>query len=302
MKIEYKVIAASLIAGLMIWVVDAVVDSRVFGEGPLSDMLLLDVPTHALAHRSVAIACFLLLGIVVSRVFAMRRHVEEALRKSEAQLRALAFRLTKVEEAERKTLAGELHDWVGQNLTALNIELNIIKNQLPHKSPDKIEAKLSETINLVEETTQRIRNVMASLRPEVLDDYGLMAALRWHSERFSNRTGIRVEIMGEELIPRLPLDTETTLFRIAQEAMTNVAKHAQAQSVTVSLKKQQKDVYLLTIADDGVGFNLKVTSNYERNHRWGLMTMRERAQSVGGQLRLESEPGKGTRVVVAVRR
>jgi len=302
MRIEYKIVAGSLIAGLTIWVVDAVIDSRVFGEGPLWDLLFLDVPAHMITHRLVAIACFLLLGIVVSRVFAMRRHVEEALRKSETQLRALAFRLTKVEEAERKSLARELHDWVGQNLTALNIELNIIKKQLPHQSAEKIGEKLSETMKLVEETTQRIRDVMASLRPEVLDDYGFMAALRWHSERFSNRTDIRVEVRGEELIPRLPLDTETALFRIAQEAMTNVAKHAQARSVTVSLEEEQKDVYLLTIADDGVGINLKVRRNFQEKQGWGLITMRERAQSIGGQLRLESEPGKGTRVVVVIRR
>jgi PAS domain S-box-containing protein len=239
------------------------------------------------------------IGIVsIVRDITDRKRIEDTLRKSETQLRALASSLTKVEEAERKRLARELHDRVGQNLTALNINLNIMKNRLSPQSAKNMETRLADAMNLVEETTEQIRDVMADLRPEVLDDYGLMAALRWYGERFSNRTGIKTEIRGEEQVPRLSPDTETALFRIAQEAMTNVARHARAQCVTISLEEASGVLSRLIVMDDGVGFDSTAPERTGKEHGWGLITMQERAQSSGGRLRVESEPGKGTRIVV----
>jgi len=137
--------------------------------------------------------------------------------------------------------------------------------------------------------------MMGELRPAVLDDYGLLAALHWYGQRFSQRTGLAVAVQGEELAPRLPSATETALFRIAQEALTNAAKHAQASQVTVTLEPVNGGARL-TIADDGVGFDPAT----RRQAGWGLMTMRERAEAVGAHLRVESAPGKGTQVVVEV--
>jgi len=228
-----------------------------------------------------------------------RKQTEGALRKSEMRLRDLTARIAKVTEEERKNLARELHDRVGQNLTALNINLNIIKNHLSGISTGDLKARLSDAMELVEETARRIRDVMAELRPAVLDDYGLLAALRWYGERFSKRTGLAVEVTGEQSSGCLPPDTETTLFRIAQEAMLNVVKHAGADRISLSLESSA-DTTRLTIADNGAGFDPAAAEHPELRHGWGLISMQERANSVGGNLRVESSPEKGTKVIVLV--
>lgn len=218
-----------------------------------------------------------------------------SLTEQRERLRALAIRLAEVEEEERRRLARELHDRVGQSLTALGINLNLLYSQLPAETAARMRARLADCLTLVEETTGHIRDVMGELRPAVLDDYGLLAALHWYGQRFSQRTSLAVAVQGEELTPRLPPAVETALFRIAQEALTNVARHAQASQVTVTLEHVDGGIRLV-IADDGVGFDPAV----RRRGGWGLMTMRERAEAVGGRLRLDSAPGKGTRVVVEV--
>ena len=146
-----------------------------------------------------------------------------------------------------------------------------------------------------------IRDVMARLRPPVLDDYGLLAALRWYSQQFKERTGIVMEVIGEELNPRLPLEKETALFRIVQEALNNVAKHAKASQVTLTLESGDGKGRL-TIADDGIGFDPKTHHQPGREPEWGLINMRERAEAIEGKFDIEIAPGKGTKIIVEVPR
>ena len=142
---------------------------------------------------------------------------------------------------------------------------------------------------------------MADLRPPVLDDYGLVAAMNWYGRRFSQRTSTAFTVKGAEPIPRLPSRVENALFRIGQEALNNVAKHAKAAQVMVTVDAHPGFV-CMTVADDGIGFDLaRVVDNNELSG-WGLLTMTERADAVGGLCRINSEPGQGTRVVVEVRR
>jgi PAS domain S-box-containing protein len=225
-----------------------------------------------------------------------REQLFEQVRVSRERLRNLSRRLVEVQEVERRGLVRKLHDEVGQSLTALSINLNIVHNQLPPETATKMATRIDDSLKLVEETVERIRDVMAELRPPVLDDYGLMAALNWYGRQFSERTGIATAVEGEELMPRLPLATETALFRITQEALTNVAKHGQAKQVIISLKSEEEKFYL-TIADDGIGFEQQ-----QQQQQWGLINMRERAQAVGGTLNIETAPGKGTKVMVEVLR
>jgi PAS domain S-box-containing protein len=215
------------------------------------------------------------------------------------RLRALSRRLVEMQESERCDIARELHDRIGQNLTALSINLNIVRSQLSDESARKMESRLNDSLKLLEETMERIRDVMAEMRPPVLDDYGLAAVLRWYGEQFAERTGVTTELQGEELTPRLPLAVEMTLFRITQEALTNVAKHARARQATITLEALAGGARL-TIADDGVGFDLTAHHRPGARPEWGLMTMRERAEAVGGRLRVESAPGQGTRIIVEV--
>ena len=145
----------------------------------------------------------------------------------------------------------------------------------------------------------RTRHARGILRPPALDDYGLLAALRSHGEPYADRLGIPVSIVGEDIKPRPPIVVETTLFRIAQEALNNAANHAQAGRVEINLQHNDRLIHLI-IADDGCGFDSSRSDS--RQSGWGLKTMRERAQSIGARLNIESAPGKGTRITVSVPR
>jgi two-component system sensor histidine kinase UhpB len=204
-----------------------------------------------------------------------------------------------VQETDRRFLASELHDQIGQNLTALSINLNIIRSQFSEEVDKKIVDRLEDSLKLVEETIERTRNVMAGLRPPVLDDYGLAVALRWYTERFSERTGVATILQERELSPRLPLVVETELFRIVQEVLTNVAKHADARQAIITLERVDGMVQLV-ISDDGVGFNPAVLWQLKEQPGWGLITIEERAKALGGDVYVKSAHGKGTQVIVQV--
>jgi len=231
---------------------------------------------------------------------AERKRAQESLQKSEKQLRELASRLQEVEETERKKLAHELHDRVGQTLTGLSINLNLIQNQLSSGLPDSVGARLDDSMKLVEEIAWSIRDVMDELRPEVLDDYGLVPALRWYGSQFEKRTGISTNVLGEALPVRPPEEIESALFRISQEALTNVAKHAGASRVKMSFKKKNAQL-MLTIADNGKGFDLSAVRGSKKKRGWGLLTMQERVQALGGKFYVAAKPGKGTTIVVEVK-
>ncbi|NIS81245.1 MAG: PAS domain S-box protein [Anaerolineales bacterium] len=229
------------------------------------------------------------------------RLFEEVSRQSE-RLRVLSVRLAEAEETERQRLARELHDQVGQGLTALGINLNIIRTQLPESELERLHQYLDDSFILVEKTTERIRGVMSELRPPMLDDYGLLATLQWYGEQFSDRVGIDVTVSGDEPIPRLSSSVEGALFRISTEALTNVAKHAQASKVIVSIDQTDK-LLQLVIADDGVGFETRHPSLDNQEGGWGLLIMSERAEALGGTCKIEPRDSNGgTRVVAEIPR
>jgi signal transduction histidine kinase len=241
-------------------------------------------------------------GIIESmRDITERVRAEEALQQYAERLRALSARLVEVTESERQRLARELHDQVGQNLTALGINLNIIRTQMPERTAALVGSRLDDSLSLVEQLTERIRDVMADLRPPVLDDYGLVAALQWYGEQFTGRTGIPVAVERAELAPRPAAHVENALFRIAQEALTNVAKHAQATQVTLRVEVDDQTLRLV-VSDDGIGFDPAHLAEPGGSRGWGLLTMTERAEAAGGCCSIESGPGQGTQVVVEVSR
>jgi signal transduction histidine kinase len=226
-----------------------------------------------------------------------RNRVEIMLKESENQLRALSIRLKAVEEEMRKEIARELHDRMGQNLTALNLNLNILKNNLSDEALKRTGTILSDSIKIVVETTEHVRDVMAMLRPVGLDDYGLVSALRWYGKCFSARTGISVEVLAGEHYERLPISMEMELFRIAQEAFNNILKHAHADYVRVTYMINNGRIRLV-ISDNGDGFDPDVVSSGSEKIGWGLLLMKERARAVCGKLNVNSYPGRGTSVEV----
>jgi PAS domain S-box-containing protein len=237
----------------------------------------------------------------VGRDVTERKRTEAEIARQSSQLRALAARLADVEETGREHLARELHDQVCQSLTALSLTLTLLQTQMSRKAAAKLRGRMAGAVALVDQIGETIRDVMAELRPPMLDDYGLLSALHWYGTEFSDKTGIGVDVQGQEAVPRLAAPVELALFRIVQEAMANVAKHARATGVVLT-EAEENGTLRLVIADNGVGFDQERLGQPEGRHLWGLMTMSERAAAVGGRCRIDSQPGQGTRVVVEVSR
>jgi len=235
-----------------------------------------------------------LVGFVVD--ITERKHAEEALREYAGKLRRLSHRLFETEEIERRRLARELHDSIGQNLTVLNMTVGMIRAGLPADAREQVSAHLGDCEALLQTTGDLVRDVMADLRPPGLDELGLLAALTGYARQTGNRGRVPIAVSGAEITPRLPPVAEIALFRIAQEAIVNALKHAHATNVALTLESRP-DAAIMVIADNGFGFDPAVQRSQATAHL-GLVNMRERAQSIGGQLRVESAPGRGTRVIV----
>lgn len=221
--------------------------------------------------------------------------------ENEAQLRSLSRRLVEAQESERRQLSSELHDRIGQNCAALKLNLGIILSELPDAIKPKLGPRLYDSLQLINVTVGSIKEMMVELRPPMLDDHGLLAALRWMGSRFSRRTGIAVTVEGPEDFDRPAPAIEIGLCRIVQEALNNVAKHARAKHVTITVSAQEGKLGLV-VSDDGTGFDPEVVLSRPDSGRWGLITMRERAQASGGTLTIDSAPGKGTRIIVSIAR
>jgi PAS domain S-box-containing protein len=217
------------------------------------------------------------------------------------QLRGLSRQMVDLQEEQIRNLARELHDSVGQNLTAININLTLLQKTLPENYPDNVKSRLVDTSQIVEETVGRMRNIMADFLPPMLESYGLSAALLWYGQQFTKRMNIPVLINDNSLrVLRLPPQTEIGFFRIAQEALNNIAKYAHATQVNIDLKNDDDHV-LMVIADDGVGFDMHAVFAEQSTH-WGLAIMRERARAVDASFNIESTPGKGTKVLLRIAR
>lgn len=221
------------------------------------------------------------------------------LERAHRQLQALSARILELQESERAALARELHDRIGQSLSALSLGLNLSRSQLAPATLPAVALRLEGAQKLLEATIGQVRNVMAELHPPALDDYGLYAALRTYAESLGAGIDLRVSVAGEDFSPRLPAAKEMALFRIAQEALVNTAKHGRAGQATVTLATTPERV-TLAIDDDGQGFD--PAQSGADLPSWGLSIMRERAEAIGAGLRIESAPGRGTRVVVETTR
>lgn len=232
---------------------------------------------------------------VTERVLA-----EKTLKVQSEQLRILSAKLSEAQEAERKRIVRELHDQVGQNLTVVGINLNILRSAI---SEDSLTAHhnclLEDSMLLVEQTSEFTRSLMADLRPPDMDDYGLMASIQWYSERFSMRTGMEVVMKGDEIHPRPSADIENNLFRIVQEALTNIRKHAQAKKIQIKMDATGHHLKM-KITDDGIGFDAGKLRAIPAHQGLGLMNMAERTESIGGRFSIKSKMGKGTEITVEV--
>ncbi len=242
-------------------------------------------------------------AIVVNyRDITERKRAEETIRLQATRAQTLAdisqtlsHRLLEVQENERRMLARELHDEIGQILTAVKIDLEVLRqNQLP----DDLQIRLNDDIGTLDKCLQQIRNLSLDLRPSILDDLGLLAALQWQLNRQTERAGFKSRFFADEFPSRLHTDIETACFRIAQESLTNISRHAEAKNVELHLWVHQDD-FVLSINDDGIGFDVDSTfTQAVRGATLGLLGMQERVKLLGGSFSITSKKGVGTTVQI----
>lgn len=236
----------------------------------------------------------------ITRDMTERKQAEEDLRSYASRLMSTSRRLLEVQEAERRRLAGELHDRVGPNLTALGIKLELLESGMSPESRAVAAGVIEDCKTLLQETVAATRAVMGELRPQVLVDYGLVAALRAMASGFTRRTGISTTVQEADGVTRLPHSIELAMFRIAQETLNNVGKHSHAKRVELRYATRA-GVATLDIHDDGIGFEHGHLEHSASHSGWGLIIMRERAEAVGARLTLEASPGRGVLVRVSYR-
>jgi PAS domain S-box-containing protein len=229
-----------------------------------------------------------------------RKRAEEAVEKHRKDLQSLSAQLINAQEAERKRISQELHDQMGQALTAMSINLAAIGKELPSDLAPTIRERLAETSTLADQTLEQVRELSLDLRPSMLDDLGLVPTLRWYVNRYAKRLDIEVELEVIDLKERLPAEMETVLYRAVQEALTNVARHGQANKVRIHLERAKSQVSAF-IEDNGQGFEAEEVARRTAPERGiGLLGIRERVISQGGRFSIQSRPGQGTRLSLEI--
>jgi signal transduction histidine kinase len=248
------------------------------------------------------VAVTLSLGLLVAcasilRISRLERKTEEQQKRTEraeGELRRLSQQLVQALEAERKSISRELHDEVGQKLTALRMELGNLEDSRTLPAVE-LSGRLEEAKQLAEQTLAVVRNLAMGLRPAMLDDLGLGPALEWQGREFSRRSGIPVSVQIDGSLDGLSDSHRTCIFRVVQEALTNCARHARAKNVRVAVHARS-DMVFLTVQDDGVGI-----AGFERSGRGlGLIGIEERARELGGTATIHSQPHKGTSLKVEI--
>jgi len=235
-------------------------------------------------------------GAVVTFVdISDRKRVEEELKSSRQQLRDLSVRLQTILEEERSRISREIHDELGQQLTILKMELSYLGKQLLQKE-DSVEERIESMGALVDTTIKTVRKISTEMRPWVLDDLGLTAAIEWQVEEFKSRTGLRCRFTPRP--EEIPLDPgrSPTVFRIFQETLTNIVRHAGADEIAIRLEKRD-DHLLLEVRDNGRGITEAEIAN---SKSLGLLGIRERALLWGGSVQIRGTPAKGTEVLVKI--
>jgi signal transduction histidine kinase len=217
--------------------------------------------------------------------------------RANVHLRALAARLVSAQEDERRRISLELHDETGQSVTALRLSLALIQAELPAE-PVGLQQKVSEAIDLADTAMERLRTLAHNLHPPALERVGLDQTLRDTCQRLERHSGLSVEYRGADF-SALPSHYQISIYRIIQEALTNVVKHAQAQNVWVEINRDAETISL-EVRDDGRGFWLSAGHFTADNSGLGLVGIQERAEAIGGSLSVISAPGKGTRILASI--
>jgi two-component system sensor histidine kinase UhpB len=235
----------------------------------------------------------------VGRINAENTRLLQRLVDGEKRFRSISRGVLRVQEAERGRISRELHDGLGQSLTALKVQLELLEQSVL-KEGNPLAERLSELRELADRSLQEVREISHLLRPQMLDELGLVPTLRWLVRTFQKRTGIAVELTHDESNGGTTPEVATLVFRVVQEALTNVAKHARSATVEVHLRRQGERL-LLTVQDHGAGFDAEqVLTSDDEDRGFGLRGMRDRVQLLRGRFAARSAPGTGTTIEVEV--
>jgi len=227
------------------------------------------------------------------RDITVRRQAEEKLKEYGRKLQALSRQLVEAQETERRNIARELHDQIGQALTVIQLNL---QTMLLSSGTKVLSSRLNESLKVVDRVQEQVHDISLNLRPLILDDLGLEPALRWFTKQQAALVGLQARFHADPLKRRLNLVIETECFRVAQEALTNVVRHARAKTVSVELRHAAGQLHL-RVRDNGIGFDVAaVRERALRGASLGLLSMEERAALAGGGLEFKSAPKKGTEV------
>jgi signal transduction histidine kinase len=267
-------------------------------------LVLFGFPVQLLRASAAVVAAIFVTRFLRSFEVETQRQIDELqeARLQDAQRREtlrgeLLRRVVAAQESERQRIARELHDETGQALTAIGLGLRGVATTL-RQDVDKAAYNLRQLEGMAVRSLDELRRVIADLRPSHLDDLGLGPALRWYGNEISERTHLNIQVIAPGGPCLLPKTVSMALFRIAQEALTNTVKYAQAQNAFVNVGQENGNIFL-EVADDGVGFDQEMFLN-EHKPTWGLLGMQERAALLGGEFSLDSQPGQGTRVKVSI--
>lgn len=225
-----------------------------------------------------------------------RVKAENEMHERTAEIQKLTAYLEQVREEERTRISREIHDELGQQLTGLKMDVSWIDKKIANGTDDQIRVRISAMITLIDETVKTVRRISSELRPGILDDLGLAPALEWQCQEFEKRTGIKSECKTDQSDFNIERNLSTNIFRVYQEALTNIARHGQATFVKTSLTKTEEYI-ILTIEDNGIGFDLEEVKN---KNSLGLVGMRERAILFHGDLTIQSEKGRGTLITLRI--
>jgi signal transduction histidine kinase len=334
MKTESKVLVLAVALGLCVGFVDALLDYLFFYDLPFLDLLILDVPPHEIYFRSLILVSMISIGAIVGKLLAkcrrvehelrearehlerrvetrtaelarsselLRREIEERtrteleLRSSQEKLSALSSTLLSAQENERQRISLELHDELGQSLALLKLRLRSIERKLDAARPE-IKQECDETINSLDEIIESVRRISHDLCPSVIESLGLCVALRSLMNDFAKHFGVKLTLDMERIEHLFSRESQILIYRIFQEAFSNIGKHAHAENVRVSIRKDERAIIIL-IEDDGKGFEPDmINSGKPRPRGMGLAAMKERVRMLGGQMTITSRDGEGTRI------
>jgi signal transduction histidine kinase len=301
LKYKYKITCIATLLGLAMWVADATLEliEKNLSHQPQSffDLLILNISHEELIIRSLTLFSFIIFGFFLDRNVAKIEMSENKLKDSQNQLRMLTAELLNIQDGERRRISRELHDSLGQAMMLFHFQLSAIHENFKDKS---LRHELEQVLGNLDDVIDNVRHLINDLSPASLENIGLSAAVGFLLEEFSKSLNIEASVDIEDVDHLLSPQVQLNIYRIFQEALTNVGKHAQAKHLSSVMKKQDKHIYL-EIKDDGKGFDVdNILANLHKARKFGLGTINERARLIGGTLNLSSQKDSGTQITVTV--